>query len=217
MERIQGFNFLGRIPLHTVPVQINRIGPIEDWVEVDVPALLVWEDRYMTWLVLGQRPVCSQAVYALPGANYDGDGEFGNPEVDSDSDKIRIHGHEDSQGDYAYSGVFSNWTYWLTGCRGGRIKWVSFVETEVNISGPRLNGVEVTEDEWFWSQPRSNRVWAESHDTGRQSAIKVMFLMGLKSLKTSGFGLSPDPTECRPNRMILGVNVQIQVNLPCFD
>jgi hypothetical protein len=41
----------------------------------------------MTWLVLGQRPVCSHAVYALPGANYDADGEFGNPEVDSDEDK----------------------------------------------------------------------------------------------------------------------------------
>ncbi|KAJ7825459.1 hypothetical protein B0H13DRAFT_1918618 [Mycena leptocephala] len=34
---IQGCNFLGRIPpvLHTVPVQINRIGPTEDWVEVN--------------------------------------------------------------------------------------------------------------------------------------------------------------------------------------
>jgi hypothetical protein len=27
--------------------------------------------------------------------------------------KIRIPGHEDSQGDYAYSGVFSSLTYWL--------------------------------------------------------------------------------------------------------
>ncbi|KAJ6544365.1 hypothetical protein B0H19DRAFT_903165, partial [Mycena capillaripes] len=81
IERIEGCNFLGRIPPVVHTVQITQIGQIEQRVEIDVPALLIWEDNRvfpMTWLVLGQRPVCSHAVYTLPKAKYDGEGEYGD-------------------------------------------------------------------------------------------------------------------------------------------
>ncbi|KAJ6506360.1 hypothetical protein C8R47DRAFT_944566, partial [Mycena vitilis] len=68
VERVHGCNWLGRIPPIVHTVQINQIGPIERWVEEDVPALLVWEENYefaKTWLVLAGKPVCNHRVYTL--------------------------------------------------------------------------------------------------------------------------------------------------------
>ncbi|KAJ7476832.1 hypothetical protein B0H11DRAFT_1675747, partial [Mycena galericulata] len=67
IERIGGCNWLGRIPpvVHTVLFR-----SIEDG-EVDVPALLVWEEQHMTWLALSGYPTCSHAVYHLTNSEYD--------------------------------------------------------------------------------------------------------------------------------------------------
>ncbi|KAJ6506352.1 hypothetical protein C8R47DRAFT_967338, partial [Mycena vitilis] len=68
VARVHGCNWLGRVPPIVHTVQINQIGPIEQWVEEDVPALLVWEENYefaKTWLVLAGKPVCNHVVYTL--------------------------------------------------------------------------------------------------------------------------------------------------------
>ncbi|KAJ6544371.1 hypothetical protein B0H19DRAFT_1238816 [Mycena capillaripes] len=177
IERIPGCNFLGRIPpvLHTV--QINRIGQMEAWVKVDVPALLIWEDISMyskTWLVLGQKPVCSHAVYTLINANYDGEGEYGDLDRDEESESE----DDNTEGEYAYHGVYSSWTYWLR-CRFEETEAAAGAAQEAEESGtasltgecgsgPHLDGVPVTKDEWFRARSKFDRVWAESHDTGRR-------------------------------------------------
>ncbi|KAJ7166089.1 hypothetical protein C8R46DRAFT_997180 [Mycena filopes] len=219
IEQIHGCNFLGRIPPIVHTVKIRQIGRMEGPVEVDVPAILVWQADFMVWLVLEQRPTCSHAVYVLEADSYDGQGEYGDTYApdseaeasesggagtlessDDESDGQGEYGDtyapdseaeasesggagtlessdgESDHGEYTYHGVFSSWTHWLK-CAMEAVEYAvdDAIENPGTLSdrkeGPdyRLNGVIVPADEWFRTRPRVDRVWADSHDTGRRS------------------------------------------------
>ncbi|KAJ7907176.1 hypothetical protein B0H13DRAFT_2502891 [Mycena leptocephala] len=148
IERICGWNFLDYIP----PVMhMSQIGPTVSWVEVDVPALLVWEDSAVREALARPRAkaVCYHAVYALVNANYQGDAEHGDAAHDGDSDSV----DDNPQADYACDGVYSSRTYWLK-CRFEETETVEEEAMEADENGtafrrdefPRyhLDGVEVT-------------------------------------------------------------------------
>ncbi|KAJ6579676.1 hypothetical protein DFH09DRAFT_1275968 [Mycena vulgaris] len=60
--------------VHTV--EFNYTPGSEEPVSIDLPALLVWKDGDKIWLVLGQKHICTYAVYILAHAKYDGVAEY---------------------------------------------------------------------------------------------------------------------------------------------
>ncbi|KAJ6503041.1 hypothetical protein DFH09DRAFT_1202210, partial [Mycena vulgaris] len=60
--------------VHTV--EFNYTPGSEEPVSIDLPALLVWKDDDKIWLALGQKPICTYAMYILAPVKYDGVAEY---------------------------------------------------------------------------------------------------------------------------------------------
>ncbi|KAK7042339.1 hypothetical protein R3P38DRAFT_2889872 [Favolaschia claudopus] len=156
----RGCNWLGRQPPVLHAVEFSYIQNPKEANPQDVPALLVWEEYLMTWLVLGPKSLCSHGVYTVGDDEYYGDFEdrSGQDGLDEDTEPWFK-----PDGDYmdAEEGItiYSSWTYWL-------LKRFHHLESMERGYDRMMGYPEPSEsrpwgdqDEGFHSQPRADRVW----------------------------------------------------------
>ncbi|KAJ7661392.1 hypothetical protein DFH06DRAFT_1192199 [Mycena polygramma] len=192
IERMCGCNSLGKIP----PVVHTMVFRRSEEVEVDVPALLVWENEGSTYLALQPRPTCAYAVYDLPDAtpvrfetleddrdelDQEGEGNDDNEEEEEPEDEDDDDELDDDDQEYAddseWEDAFRTWTDWLKKLFD-RIEKADEMKDKPNsddeqsakrfIGRRARDGTPITADEWFRSQPRMDRIWAGMYKTGRR-------------------------------------------------
>ncbi|KAJ7100022.1 hypothetical protein B0H15DRAFT_818401 [Mycena belliarum] len=159
-----GCNFLGCIPPVVHTIVFTRIGRSEEEVELKVPALLAWEDgQGKTWIALRAKPVCSHAIYSLSNATYDGMAEYGDPDQfpDLDEDEEEDWVPPEPEGDYAFSGVCSSWTYWIKLAFEDSVNDARFME-ECNTTVEQWEGSTMTPEERFWHDRDPDEKWEKT-------------------------------------------------------
>ncbi|KAJ7663480.1 hypothetical protein B0H17DRAFT_1144050 [Mycena rosella] len=105
-------------------------------------------------------PLFTFGVYAPePELQLRGRGEYGDPDREDNPDDEKSRNQ-----------MRSKCTFQATELAAEDAEEAAEIPTAIlrgyNMSGPHLDGKFVTEDEWFRAQPRSDRDWADTHDTG---------------------------------------------------
>ncbi|KAJ7100027.1 hypothetical protein B0H15DRAFT_818411 [Mycena belliarum] len=170
LEAFEGCNFLGCIPPVVHTVVFEQIGRSEEVVAVKVPALLAWEDgQGKTWIVLRGKPVCSHAIYHLSNATYDGFAEYGDPDQfpDLDEDEEEDWVPPEPEGDYAFEGVCSSWTYWMKSKFDYSVD-VARSREDCIIRREQCEGWTMTPEETFWHNRDPDEKWEKSNEASSE-------------------------------------------------